>query len=1500
MPLRFPTIALVALACLTILGLQGWVEWEARTQQLQATEAALLNLASSLTQQADDTIDIADTAVAGVVVGLETGGASPGMLASLSQRLVAQVATANRFADIVVLGADGDWLATSASIRHLNFADRDYFRHHRDNPDPGLFVGPPVRNRLNGRWIITVSRRFNQPDGRFAGVVLATIDLAYFADHYGQYDLGPGGSITLAETDGVMLARYPSNDRFVGESYLSSTLHQAMREHSSGNYSAVSIIDGVRRYTGFLRSDKHPLVVVVAMSHEHALAAWRAAAGLHMAITLILSVAIGLLGLHLLRQVRRSRAAEEAFRRSEAFLDRANGLSGVGGWEIDLPSNTVSWSAETHRIYGLDPGQMPTLEQAIDFFAPDARPVIAEAFERCAIQGEGWDLELPFVRADGCALWVRSVGSVVIANGKPARVTGALQDITDRVVERLALQTANERVNLATDSGRIGIWDWDIVNDTMVWDAWMYRLHGTGQPAGKQTYELWRQQLHPEDVAAAEQAVRDAMDGLRPYLTEFRVLWADGSVHYIRASGSVIRDAGGAAVRMFGANWDVTKLAEQNLLLARAEQEAAAAGAQYRLLADNSSDMVVVLDRQFIRRYVSPSCRELLGYEPEELVGKAGDLILHPDDVEHVMAAFQELLTKPGHDRDCMIYRLRHRDGHWVWVESMRRVLSYDAAGAPMEICSALRDVTQRVAAETALRDSEERYRLLLESGMFEALYMLDPTGTIETWNAGAERLKGYTPAEIIGQNFSTFFTPEDAAAGEPARLLAVARDNGSLTTTGWRVRKGGGRFFARVEINAMHREDGTLRGFAKVTHDVTAQRVEEEQRAIIIEAAPNGMMIVDEAGIITLANSNLHQIFGYPRGSLVGQSPEVLVPEAFSSGSGALRSAFSGGRSASGRSASGSEGAMAAKRPFIGHKRDGGAVSIEIMLSPVETPRGAIVVASLFDVTERQRQLDEQRDVDQRMLQASAAANATLDTLARHLAKARDLADAANRAKSRFLAGMSHELRTPLNGILGYAQLLHMEGGLTKTQGARVDAMLGAGKHLLQMITRVLDLSEIESEHVELRSVGFDVQLVAETCLDLMRPAAEAKGLALGMVVAPGTPPELVADATRVRQVLLNLLGNAVKFTSQGSVELRLRPSAGGAELRIEVVDTGAGIPDEQRKRLFQEFERLDTEATRAAEGAGLGLSLSARLAAMMGGRLGHEHNPGGGSVFWLELPLNTDAITPATAADEADAKSAPSPVRTLNVLVVDDVFMNRDIAGSFLRSAGHQVTLAEGGAEAVAAVADTDFDVVLMDVQMPEMDGLEATLRIRALEGPRGRVPIIALTAQAFTEQVAACQDAGMDSHLAKPFEIDALLAAVARAAATGPRVGKQVSMPAAPLIDLELPVLDPKAFERTAVHLSPETVTAHLKTIAEQGETLLHRLHKPDALTQSGDALAEAAHQLAGSAGMLGFERLAAAGRAFERAIQSGTADAPALADRMGAATEATCQEIYARTP
>ena len=638
-----------------------------------------------------------------------------------------------------------------------------------------------------------------------------------------------------------------------------------------------------------------------------------------------------------------------------------------------------------------------------------------------------------------------------------------------------------------------------------------------------------------------------------------------------------------------------------------------------------------------------------------------------------------------------------------------------------------------------------------------------------------------------------------------------------------------------------IHRAAALLRHVADAFDERRHGQTEQAKHSVIIDGAPNGMLLVDEAGIITLANAQAATIFGYPADALVGRPVEILVPEQR--------------RPALARMHKAGTGTAACKtvrpREFSGRRRDGSKIMVQLLMRPVRTPHGSATVVSIVDLTERLRRQAEEASVKAAEQAAVAAANARLEQLARDLAQARDKAEQANQAKSRFLTGITHELRTPLNGILGYAQLLRVQGDLNPQQATHVQAMLGAGEHLLGMINAVLDLSQIEAEQLELLPVDIELRCLARACLDVVRPAAQAKRLAIGLVVAPMAPQNLFADATRLRQVLVNLLGNAVKFTASGHIELRLLPALKTAGIRLEVVDTGPGISPAQRSRLFHEFERLDHAATSEVEGSGLGLAIAARLVTRMGGQIGHAANPDGGSVFWIEIPAKNaaaDALPHVVAVMTADVR----PARTHRILVVDDVAMNRDIASALLRAAGHVVTCADSGPAAIMAVAEGNFDVVLMDVRMPGMDGLTATRHIRALPAPACAVPVLAVTAQAFSEQIAQCRAAGMNGHVSKPLDHGTLLTAIATALARPIKMPAQAS-------------LDDAVYRAMSRVLSPADLDRHLETLIRCGESLLTQLAETGEAFDSA-AVAEAAHRLGGSAGTLGFRRLAAAASRF----------------------------------
>jgi PAS domain S-box-containing protein len=572
---------------------------------------------------------------------------------------------------------------------------------------------------------------------------------------------------------------------------------------------------------------------------------------------------------------------------------------------------------------------------------------------------------------------------------------------------------------------------------------------------------------------------------------------------------------------------------------------------------------------------------------------------------------------------------------------------------------------------------------------------------------------------------------------------------------------------------------------------------------------------------------------------------------------------------------------------------------------------RHAGFVAVLRDITD-QVTMEADREAQRRELSDK---NDELQRITLRLEKAVAAAERANQAKTRFLATMSHELRTPLNGILGYAELLRSEGKLGRVEASRVNAMMEAGTHLLEMINSVLTLAEIEGGHLSLRPVPVNLEKLTHSCLDLLRPRAAQKALQLRSLAASDVPHWVRVDPTRLRQVLINLLGNAVKFTNKGWVELRAVMTPDRDGLRFEVADTGPGIEDDKREILFGEFERLSKDISTPVEGSGLGLALSARLVTLMGGRIGHDHNRGGGSIFWLELPLDGIAAQPAkrSASDRRsrlpDRRRPASVPNALRVLVVDDVAMNRDVAGSILRAAGHAADFAEDGTQAVKAAAAADYDVVLMDLCMPDMDGFEATRRIRALPGSRGEVPIAALTAQAFAEQVDQCWAAGIQAHLAKPFTQAALLEALADAVhaakapasrrAAGPeQTARPEAGPKARPAQPDPPLLDETIFANNTNYLSRESVIAYLLGILREIEALRESVIAFDAASPKGPEVADAAHKIAGKGGLFGFARLAAAGRQFEVMARSGATLEPDFAEGMIATIDLSIQEARRR--
>ncbi len=753
--------------------------------------------------------------------------------------------------------------------------------------------------------------------------------------------------------------------------------------------------------------------------------------------------------------------------------------------------------------------------------------------------------------------------------------------------------------------------------------------------------------------------------------------------------------------------------------------------------------------------------------------------------------------------------------------------------------------------AQEALLKAGALQRAIFNSANFSCI-ATDAKGVIQIFNVGAEHMLGYAAADVMNQ-----ITPADISDPQEviARAKALSVELGTSITPGFDalvfkasrgiediyeltyIRKDGSRFPAVVSVTALRDAEDAIIGYLLIGTDNTARKLIEAERKkldqrlrdqqfytrSLIESNIDALMTTDPSGIITDVNKQMEALTGCTRDELIGApfKNHFTDPE---------------------RAEAAIEVVLSEKKvtdyELTACARDGKKTVVSYNATTFYDRERKLqgVFAAARDVTERKR-------VESELQLAKAAA------------------ESASETKSDFLASMSHEIRTPMNAIIGIADLL-AKTPLSSEQHKYVQIFRRASDNLLHLINDILDLSKVEASQLDLERTGFAVSDLLEKVTEMVAIRAQQKGLLLICEIAPDVPPYLVGDPTRLRQVLLNLLGNAIKFTESGEVALRVGVDAAAAvaaTLRFTISDTGIGIPDEKLGAIFERFAQADTSTTRKYGGSGLGLTISKRLVELMVGQIRVESRVGVGSVFSFSVPLeiSVGARWPVAISD-GTGPSLPPPA--LQILLVEDSPDNRTITLAYLQDMPYRIDIAENGASACDMFKAGRYDLVLMDRQMPVMDGLAATREIRAWEEANHRPPtaIIALTAAALKGDREKCLAAGCTAYLTKPIKEESLLLAI-REHTTPP--------PPSTAVDTTQSTIrvcpDPKISDR---------VPLFLKNRRHDVATMLDALDRGDFET-----VEFLAHGMRGAGGMYGFQAITDIGAALELAAESADADA-----------------------
>jgi PAS domain S-box-containing protein len=963
--------------------------------------------------------------------------------------------------------------------------------------------------------------------------------------------------------------------------------------------------------------------------------------------------------------------------------------------------------------------------------------------------------ELTYIRKDGSRF--PAVVSVTALRDVGNAIIGYLLIGTDNTARKqieAELRQSNERIAVATESAGIGTWELDVATNSITWDNGMYKLCGITRKAGTDLYVAWTNSLHLEDRERCERELASAIRGESEFDSELRLVRPDGEIRYLKAVARATRGADGIVLRLTGVSLDITdrKRAELALIKAGALQSAIFNSANFSSIATDSRGVIQIFN---------VGAERMLGYAADEVANKITPAqISDPDEIiwraQALSAEFHAPIA-PGFDALVFkaargiedIYELTYirKDGSRlpavVSVTALR-----DAEGAIIGYLLIGTDNTARKRAEESLLKAGALQNAIFNSANFSSI-ATDAKGVIQIFNVGAERMLGYTAEDVLNK-----VTPAEISDPREiiARAEALSAELETLIAPGFDalvfkasrgiediyeltyIRKDGSRFPAVVSVTALRDAEGAIIGYLLIGTDNTARKqIEAEQTHLsqrlrdhqfytrsLFESNIDALTTIDALGIITDVNKQMEALTGCSRDELIGAPFKTCFTDPDCAEAG-IKLAMS-------------------KRKVTDYEmttRDRAGKQTVVSYNATtlydRDRRLQGVFAALRDITERKQ-------------------------YERSLREATHKAEQASSAKSEFLANMSHEIRTPLNAVIGLGYLLE-HTMLSEDQRQLLAKIQFGGRALLGVINNVLDLSKIEAGEMSLEDEPFDLPELVRDLGQLLGPQAAAKGIELLVQCAPSLPQIVSGDAGRLRQILTNLLGNSIKFTATGHVELKAFSTELNADrlrLRCTIQDTGIGIEPAAIEKLFMPFTQADASTTRRFGGTGLGLSIARRFIELMGGEIGVTSVAGVGSTFWIEIPLRV--------AHDADAAVGKHGLR---ILIADSGGVSPDCLATMTRALGWNPQLAESGEQLLAimnATSPSEWpDVLMTRLHLHDMDAHQMLARLEkdCVEGELPPAIVVSDSAGSYIDHGPLLRST--DILLARPVTSSALFNAV-----------------------------------------------------------------------------------------------------------------------------------------